>query len=149
MNLLNKIVEEIFKLLYCLFLIGDIFFTGCLYHESGVTLKLKIYMTILILLTLANWIILYSSRIKIEYKIGIVAATIIFGHIALFQPDIKIDDMDFCLDTGLCTEGLEIKSDRGEFTVSEQSCLQHRYEWDYEKKWCNIRPKTSKESLND
>ncbi len=149
MDILNKIVAEIFKIIYCLFLIGDIFFTGCLYHESGITLHLKIYMSLLILLTLANWIILYSQNIKTEYKIVTIAATIIFGHIALFQPDIKIDDMDFCLDTGYCAEGLEVKSDRGEFIVSEQSCLQHRYEWDFERKWCNIRPRTSKEFLND
>ena len=40
------------------------------------------------------------------------------------------DDLDFCLDTGVCKEGLPFNTEKGKIIVNKDTCLDHNGKWD-------------------
>ena len=48
-------------------------------------------------------------------------------------------NMDFCLDTAICAEGLTINVEGKMITVSRQSCAELGGVWSEERKECDLR----------
>lgn len=138
MELLKKITFNIFRFLFCLFVTGDIFFTHFVFAGNAYSFQMKIYMIILIILAIANWVILFS-RLKVEIKLILVAVTILFNHSVNFFPEVKYAfDYDTCLDMNYCAEGLEINTNQGKMKINKENCLKHGYKWNDKKKYCII-----------
>lgn len=53
--------------------------------------------------------------------------------------DIQTSDLELCLDSGICAEGVELKDG----VVSKEYCINHHYMWDENRKSCNVRKKTN------
>ena len=52
------------------------------------------------------------------------------------------DDVDFCLDTGVCQEGLPLNTEKGKIIVNKDTCLDHNGKWDEKYTRCHFpRPK--------
>lgn len=49
------------------------------------------------------------------------------------------DKKDSCLDTGICSEGVEINTQYGKIMVNEESCLKYHWVWNKDKQWCDFR----------
>jgi hypothetical protein len=50
----------------------------------------------------------------------------------------EMNDADRCLSSGICKEGRTIGTKYGEILINKENCLKYNYEWDEEKRWCNL-----------
>ena len=48
------------------------------------------------------------------------------------------DDLDFCLDTGNCAEKLQLNTEYGLITITEESCKKHNWKWNSKRRYCNV-----------
>ncbi|HIS36782.1 TPA: hypothetical protein IAC10_09175 [Candidatus Scatousia excrementigallinarum] len=102
MRLFKRIILNIFKLLFCLYVTFDIPYTHYVFWEQEVTFQMKIYMFVLIILAISNWFVLFS-KLKIEIKLALIIITILFGYTANIIPDVKhAFRVERCLDNGIC-----------------------------------------------
>ena len=83
---------------------------------------------------------------KILFKILLI--TSIIGLFIILYLPIKMfinywfDDLDFCLDTGVCQEGLPLNTEKGKIIVNKDTCLDHNGKWDEKYTRCHFqRPK--------
>ena len=83
---------------------------------------------------------------KILFKILLI--TSITGlSIILYKPvkmftDYWFGDLDFCLDTGVCQEGLTLNTEKGRIVVNKENCLDYNGKWDEKYTRCHfLRPK--------
>ena len=48
-------------------------------------------------------------------------------------------DLDFCLDTGCCKEGLIVNTEYGKIEINKQICQQFDWSWDEEFQRCQLK----------
>ena len=48
------------------------------------------------------------------------------------------DDKDFCLDTGICAENLQLNTEYGLITINEETCNKYHWKWDAKRHYCNL-----------
>ena len=48
-------------------------------------------------------------------------------------------DIDTCLDTGVCAEGLEINTEYGRIKINKENCLKYSWKWNKDRNSCNLR----------
>jgi len=48
-------------------------------------------------------------------------------------------DIDLCLDTGYCSEGIEISTQYGKIRINKQTCNENNFRWIEEDKSCLIK----------
>ena len=48
------------------------------------------------------------------------------------------DNLDFCLDSGICTENLELNTEFGKIIINKENCLKYNWEWNEEKRFCDV-----------
>ena len=48
------------------------------------------------------------------------------------------DDKDFCLDSGICKENLQLNTEYGRITINEENCKKYNWKWDSKKRYCNV-----------
>lgn len=102
MNLIKRIFLNILKTIFCLYTTGDIFYTYYVFDGMEMTLQMKIYLFILIVLAITNWFILFS-KLRIEFKLALVIITILFGYTAKIIPDVEhAFSIERCLDSQIC-----------------------------------------------
>ena len=49
------------------------------------------------------------------------------------------DDKDFCLDTSICKEGLELNTEYGLIKINKENCLKYNWKWDDKSRYCDMR----------
>ena len=105
-------------------------------------LNLIIYCLSMFLLLVGFWVLLFIKA-KVIKKISIFCVLIIFFLFSFFSPSsIYANKTNLCLDSGICSEGLETKNYDGElFLINKDSCLKYGYEWIVDEKACNLRGK--------
>ena len=47
-------------------------------------------------------------------------------------------EIDACLDSGICTEGLSLNTENGSIIVNEQTCIENDGKWIEERKVCSF-----------
>lgn len=134
-----KIIVNILKTVFCLFVTGDIFYTKFILDIQGEqTLQMKVYWFLLIVLAILCWGILFSKFNRI-IKTSVIIAVILFNCSAKIVPDVKYAfDFETCFDIGVCREGLEIKTRHGLMKVNKENCLKYNYVWNDKKKYCEM-----------
>lgn len=63
----------------------------------------------------------------------------IFFLCILFLFFIIKDDKDFCLDSGICAENLQLNTEYGMITITEESCKKYNWKWNSKRRYCNVR----------
>ena len=49
------------------------------------------------------------------------------------------DDKDFCLDSDICAENLQINTEYGLITINEETCNKYNWKWNSQMHYCNIK----------
>lgn len=49
------------------------------------------------------------------------------------------DDKDFCMDSGICKEGLEFNTEHGTIIITKENCKKYRWVWDEIQSTCFIK----------
>jgi len=49
------------------------------------------------------------------------------------------NDVDFCLDTGYCKEGLSLNTEFGQIIVNQENCINNSGIWISNKKYCKFK----------
>lgn len=58
----------------------------------------------------------------------------IFGVLYIIK-----DDKDFCLDSGVCKEGLDVNTEYGRITITQENCKKYHWVWNEEQNFCIIK----------
>ena len=75
-------------------------------------------------------------------KIFIIGIAIVLSIPVILFVNYLFDDLDFCLDTGVCQEGLSLNTEKGKIIVNKDTCLDHNGKWDEKYTRCHFpRPK--------
>ena len=48
------------------------------------------------------------------------------------------DDKDFCLDSGICAENLQLNTEYGLITINEENCKKYNWKWDSKRRYCRV-----------
>lgn len=112
MNIIKKFLINLFQTLFCLFMTGDIIYNDYVFYGFERTIQMKIYMALIIIIALANWIVLFS-KVKIQIKLTLVILSIFSFHLINLFPDVRLlYDFETCLDMGNCSEEMIINIKR-------------------------------------
>lgn len=58
------------------------------------------------------------------------------------------DDKDYCLDSGICAENLQLNTEYGLITINEESCKKYNWKWNSKRRYCNVN-KTDEPKASD
>jgi len=67
----------------------------------------------------------------------VIVPIILFLFLFLILSLIK-DDKDFCLDSGICKENLQLNTEYGRIIINEENCKKYNWKWDSKKRYCNV-----------
>lgn len=107
----------------------------------------EISLQIILFIIISFILLCYSTYIFFfcKKKAAIVLyVSFLFLYIILARtlPDIKKHyDVDICLDSGICSEGIEVNTEKGKILVNKENCNKYKYEWNEIKKYCNTNKK--------
>lgn len=107
-----RILVNILKFLFCMFVTGDIFYTHYIFSAQESTLQLKIYTIILVILVLLSWIVLFS-RLNKAIKLALILIVILFNYSGRIVPDVK-------------------------YAHDYETCLKYNYQWNDSQKTCAV-----------
>ena len=51
----------------------------------------------------------------------------------------RVFDKDYCLDSAICAEGLELNTEYGLIKINKENCLKYHWKWDDKSRYCNMR----------
>lgn len=140
MKLLAKIILVVLKILFCL--VFTLFCLGCLITVStknGSDGQINFYIWLSLLLPIFTWLIFFMKTGKIV-KIVYLIILIIYFSSANFLPSVKYQfDEDFCLDSAICSEGLELNTEYGKIKINKENCLKYGWGWNETKKQCDLK----------
>jgi len=80
----------------------------------------------------------YYKNMKILLKLLCIFIICFLIFIFLFLLFYK-DDKDYCLDSGICTENLQLNTKYGLITITEESCKKYNWKWNSKRRYCNVR----------
>ncbi len=58
----------------------------------------------------------------------------ILGILFIFK-----DNKDFCLDSGICTQGQLINTQYGTIEINERNCLKYNWIWNEKQQYCKLK----------
>ncbi len=68
---------------------------------------------------------------------------ILFGLVSfviLMVIFVETDDLEVCLDVGICKEGVAVRNPQGErVVINKENCLKYNWSWNEERKSCDVR----------
>ena len=59
--------------------------------------------------------------------------------ILIFGYKLMYSDKDFCLDTGVCVQGLKVNTEYGLIIVNKENCIKYNWIWDNKSKTCRMK----------
>ena len=79
---------------------------------------------------------------KLIIKIGLIffSLVIIIPIIAIFMCNkyFNNSDLDSCLDSGICKEGIDINTKYGKIKIDKSNCLKYNWQWNDVNKTCKL-----------
>lgn len=86
-----------------------------------------------------NNILCYFLGMKNYFFIFLLVLILILFFIkGLFWFANLSDDLDFCLDSGICAENLELNTEFGKIIINKENCLKYNWEWNEKKRFCKL-----------
>ena len=80
----------------------------------------------------------YYKNMKILLKLLCIFIICFLIFIFLFLLFYK-DNKDYCLDSGICAENLQLNTKYGLITITEESCKKYNWKWNSKRRYCNVR----------
>ena len=140
---LKKVIITLLKLLFCFFFTIMVGYSIVLIWTLGIKdtghldWQIVFYISFGCFLILGVWI---NSFFKTpdKFKLLFIVLFPIWFFSPFFLPSVMHQiNVDTCIDDGICSEGVKL----GKNVVTKEFCLQHDYEWNDNKKWCDMNKK--------
>lgn len=141
-NFFIILIKFIFGLLLSLLIL---YFDFIVFSISGKTnvvdWQIVIYVAFSFFTAFLIWVIVFT---KINYKCNflIFFLIVIWLFLPRFLPNVmKAFDIDSCLDSGLCREGITNMQDNkgNSISINKENCINNGYKWYEEDKSCDLR----------
>lgn len=135
---LLKVLFNLLKLLFCLFITLFVSYFAILVIISKFDLQILLYEIISIFTIVGIWAV---SFVKVKNRTTIIYAIIFISWFVLLNtlPSVKKQiDIDDCLDSGSCSEGLFINTEYGKIEINKENCLKYNWTWNEERKYCQL-----------
>lgn len=143
-KLLYKVLFTLIKLLFCFFITIFVVFSAAII-SAGLCIAYKfdwqilLYEVISVFVVIGVWIVAFT---KVKNRTAIIYALIFilwFGFLDLLPSVKKQIDIDDCLDSGACAEGLFINTEFGKIEINKENCLKYNWTWSEERKYCKLK----------
>ena len=109
-------------------------------HPSTFDWQMMIFAIFSLFIIIGIWLISFIKTTKIV-KIIYSILLILYIFMPYILPSVmKQIDIDICIDTGICAEGVRFGND----IVSKEYCLKHGKKWDEKNKSCDFNEKIMK-----
>lgn len=156
MNIILKILKNtikiIFIILYTIFcflvtvFIAYNLFIVCMHSiftDNGFDFQIIFYIILSLSIFIGLWSMIFI-KIPFLQKVGIFIVFLICIICSYKIPSvIRVFEMDYCIDTGICPEGIEMKNDDDVlFEINKENCIKYGYKWYEGENTCNLRIKT-------
>jgi len=136
------------KIIFCLFLtLLILYFNFIVIVTIGasdtIDWQIILYNLFSVFVLLIIWFLIFA-KIKIKYKFLLIVPVFIWLFLPKFLPNVmKQFDLDSCLDTGLCREGIiKMQDNKGNaIPINKENCTNNGYVWYEKDKACNLRKK--------
>ncbi len=134
-----------FCLLSTLFIAYSMFIVlmHSIFSDDGFDFQIIFFVLLSVLLVIGLWSLLFIKvKIFVKILIFLLLLSVQWGYlnISTFLPSVKkVFDMDFCMDSGTCAEGLKTGIDGNVVEINKENCLKYNKAWDEERKWCQVR----------
>lgn len=135
---LFKVLFIILKLLFCLFITLFVGYFAVIISFGGFDWQILLYEIISIFTIVGIWIVPFvkvKNRTAIVYVLMFILWFSSFNIIPSVKKQIDIDD---CLDSGYCSEGLSINTEYGTIEINKENCLKYNWTWNEEQKYCKL-----------
>lgn len=136
---LKIVIKIIFFILNSFFTLLSILKIGFM---SILTKNIVQFLLFLIINLFFIFVIWYSflSKITIWKKGFLVIIGFLMLYFSFDIPEIKKNNnLDACLDVGICGQGLEINTEYGLVKINQENCLRYHWKWNKKSKSCYIR----------
>lgn len=132
---MKKLLLCILKIILCVFINASIFLISYVaLFANDYDWPLVLYLASFIFLMIGIWILFFVKN-NLIFKVVYFSMFFLFINAHRFAPSVKQQfDMDFCLDSGICVQGLKFKDG----VMNKDYCLSHRWKWNNEKNECNV-----------
>lgn len=136
------VLYGIFCLLTSVFLIYNLFIVSAhsIYTDNGFDFQIIFYLILSLSIFAGLWSLIFI-KLPILQKTGILIIFLICLMLSFKIPSVvKVFEMDYCIDTGICPEGFKTKNDDGiPFEINKENCIKYGYKWYEEENTCNLR----------
>lgn len=129
-----------------LFVASNVFVVSVhsLFTDNSFDFQIILYIILSFMFIIGLWTLLFA-KIKLPMKIFIFLSLLIIQLSSTTFPSVnKVFNMETCIDTGICPEGLNIKIDGELVEINKDNCLKYNRQWDDIRKTCNIRKSIDK-----
>lgn len=139
LKLLYKVLFTLLKLLFCLFITIFVSYFAVLIIFYKFDLQILLYEIFSIFTIIGIWIVAFE---KVKKRTAIIYALIFilwFGFLDMLPSVKKQLDIDDCLDSGSCAEGLFINTEYGKIEITKENCQKYNWTWNEERKYCKLK----------
>ena len=136
---LYKVLFTLLKLLFCLFITIFVSYFAVLIIFYKLDLQILLYEIFSIFTIIGIWIVAFA---KVKNRTAIIYALIFilwFGFLDLLPSVKKQFDIDDCLDSGACAEGLFINTEYGKIEITKENCQKYNWTWNEKRKYCKLK----------
>ena len=135
LKIVTKIIFFILNIIFTSLSVLEIGFIGILTKNIA---QFLLFLIINLFFIFAIW---YSflSKITICKKGILIIVGFLMFYFSFNIPEIKkMNDLDTCLDVGICAQGLEINTEYGLVEINQENFLRYHWKWNKKNKSCYI-----------
>lgn len=139
LKLLYKVLFTLLKLLFCFFITIFVVYSAAITSVGKFDWQILLYEIFSIFTIIGIWIVAFA---KVKKRTAIIYALIFilwFGFLDLLPSVKKQLDIDDCLDSGTCAEGLFINTEYGKVEINKENCLKYNWTWNEEQQYCKLK----------
>ncbi len=144
LKLLYKVLFTLLKLLFSFFITIFVLYSAAIISaglciDSKFDWQILLYEIFSIFTIIGIWIVAF---VKVKKRTAIIYALIFilwFGFLDMLPSVKKQLDIDDCLDSGSCAEGLFINTEYGKIEITKENCQKYNWTWNEERKYCKLK----------
>lgn len=136
---LFKVLFTLLKLLFCFFITIFVVYSAAIISVGKFDWQILLYEIFSIFTIIGIWIVAFA---KVKKRTAIIYALIFvlwFGFLDLLPSIKKQLDIDDCLDSETCAEGLFINTEYGKVEINKENCLKYNWTWNEEQQYCKLK----------
>ena len=125
LKILYKVLFTLLKLLFCFFITIFVVYSVAIISVAKFDWQILLYEIFSIFTIIGIWIVAF---VKVKKRTAIIYALIFilwFGFLDMLPSVKKQLDIDDCIDSGSCAEGLFINTEYGKIEITKENCQKY------------------------